>query len=82
PRPRPAPAPGIETGTVTQSGAELIELVGDAGRFGVGMVPAGTYRVLARFSGGEPISAGEITVTAGQRIELRCDPRFKRCMTR
>jgi serine/threonine protein kinase len=76
----PPPDPAIaQSGRVGQQGADAIELIGDAGRFGVGMIPAGTYKVTARF-GGATVPAGEITIAPGEQLVLRCDSRFQRCM--
>ncbi|MEZ4240277.1 MAG: protein kinase [Myxococcota bacterium] len=78
PTDRAPEAPEAAHGRVSQSGADTVELVGEAGRFGVGVVPAGTYAVSARF-GDDTVPAGEIEITAGERVSLRCDDRFKRC---
>jgi serine/threonine protein kinase len=74
--------PAPTTGTVSQAGADSIELVGAAGRFRTGSVPAGSYSVYAVFPGeAAPVPAGTIELKAGGRVELRCDARFKRCMS-
>jgi hypothetical protein len=69
----------VTTGVVEQVGAASVQLVGAAGTFGVGMVPEGTYKIVAKF-GDEIVPAGEVTVVGGERSTLRCDPRFKRCL--
>ena len=57
-----------------------VELIGDNGRFGPGVVPAGAYRVVATFSAaGFPLPQGSITVSEGQQVEIRCDGTFMRC---
>jgi serine/threonine protein kinase len=81
-KPKPKPPPPPATGTVSQSGADSIELVSDAGRFRTGKVPVGRYSVFALFAGQpEVVPAGTIELEAGERVELRCDARFKRCIS-
>ena len=60
------------------TGADGIRLTSDAGSFGSGTVPAGTYKVWARF-GAREVSAGSVRVTAGERITLKCDADFEMC---
>jgi hypothetical protein len=64
---------------VSFAGATRIELVGETGTFGGGSLPAGTYTIRAEFDGGGLIPAGKVTLGPGDRVELTCDPRFKRC---
>jgi len=70
----PAPAPVIKAeGKVLSSGA-LIELQSGGVSYSAGMVPEGTYDIWAYFDGPHAAAqrAGEVTVTAGDEIMLRC----------
>jgi serine/threonine protein kinase len=81
PAPAPAPPPPAPAlARVTASGAKSVELTGRAGTFPPGKVPAGTYTIRAVFGHDAPVTAGEITVAAGENVTLVCNDRFKRCM--
>ncbi len=77
--PAPAPAAGR---VVVQGSAKSVELSGRTGTFPPGKVPAGTYTIRAVFGHDAAVTAGEITVNAGETITLMCNDRFKRCMPR
>ena len=80
PDPEPAaPAPTHATVSFTGADSLTLEEVDFRHRFSAGQVPPGRYRILAGFSGAEPVSAGELTLAAGQRVSLECDPDFRRC---
>ena len=87
PAPAPLPDPisqaaiAPSTAKVTFTGADslVLEEVDFRHRFPAGDVPPGHYHVLAGFGGSEPVSAGELTLSAGQRVALECDPDFRRC---
>ena len=52
------------------------------GRFKAGEVEPGTYRVLAFFDGGDPEPQTTLTLEAGQRVTLRCNPTMRVCQQR
>ena len=64
------------------SGDARIELVGAAGRFPPGAVPAGRYTVEARFAGAPAVDAGSIQVAEGAVVRLSCRAALKRCIPR
>ena len=55
-----------------------MRLVGSAGSFRTGPVPAGDYTIKATFAG-VTNSAGSISLAAGQSVALRCDADFATC---
>jgi len=69
-------------GHVVVEGVTSLQLVGMAGTFSAGDVPAGTYAVYAAFDRDQLESAGEVTVGAGQTVTLVCRAAFKRCMSK
>ncbi len=83
--PSPDPAPLVEaapsTAMVSFEGADSLQLeeVDFRHRFDPGPVPPGRYRILAGFGGASPVPAGEIELSAGQRVRLSCDADFRRC---
>ena len=60
-----------ELGTVEMLGG-TISFEGERGVFGAGMVPPGTYKVIARPQRGPNQDLGEITVHAGERLAFQC----------
>lgn len=77
---RRAVAPEDGAGHVSVVGARGVELESEAGRWPAGDVPAGTYRVLARFAAGaKAVPAGTVTVRPGETLTLRCVQAFQRC---
>ncbi|MFH1463999.1 MAG: serine/threonine-protein kinase [Pseudomonadota bacterium] len=71
--------PGMGLVRVTGD-AEQVELHSSAGVFPPGLVPAGTYRVQARFPGRDPVAAGQVVVPSGKEVSLRCDAGFIKCV--
>lgn len=88
PDPQPAePAPPPETkptGRVQVTGdVASIQLVGQDGTFGPGSVPAGNYRILARFGDSDtPVQAGTVVVKSGGVVTLSCRGGLRRCTVR
>jgi len=80
PAPAPEPAPAPATGRVVAQGARSVELSGRSGTYPPGKVPVGTYTIRAVFGHDAAVTAGEITVGAGETVTLVCNERFKRCM--
>ncbi len=76
-----APAPAVPKGVVSFSGdAVSVKLVGDAGTFGAGSVPAGRYSVLASFGEGQPLtSVGTVSVAEGDAVSVVCRGAFLVC---
>ncbi len=72
-------APGMGRVSVTGD-AEQVVLLSSDGSFSPGIVPSGTYRVQARFPGGELISAGQVVVPTGKEVTLRCTSGFFKCV--
>ena len=69
------------TGRVVLSGDATVQLTGYDGRAHVpGALPAGEYKIVVTFPGGDPIPSGTLSVAAGGVVKLRCDAMFKRCM--
>ena len=60
-----------ELGTVEMLGG-TISFEGERGVYGAGMVPPGTYKVVARPQRGPNQDLGEITVHAGERLGFQC----------
>ena len=81
PTPPPPQPVAATTAQVSFTGADSLSLeeVDFRHRFPPGEVPPGHYRILAGFGGAEPVVAGELELTAGQRVRLECDPDFRRC---
>ena len=77
--PEAAPDPPSNTASVRFEGARTIWLESDEGRFEAGAVPAGRYRVTVFFDGVEPVTVGEITLTAGDQRVLRCSSSLRSC---
>jgi hypothetical protein len=78
----PTATTGAERGTVVVSGdATEVWLDGASGRFRPGSVPAGSYRIEARF-GGELVKAGSVTVAAGAKVTVVCQGEFQLCKAR
>jgi eukaryotic-like serine/threonine-protein kinase len=67
------------TGTIRVVGADQVRLVGEAGSFPPGAVPAGTYRIVASFGSTVVEGAGTATVGAGEVVSVRCDADFLVC---
>ena len=42
-------------------------------------LPAGTYEILAWFDGPDPVSAGRVTLVAGEKVMIRCVSAMARC---
>ncbi len=78
--PKETPPAGPAGGSVSVSGdADEVWLEGPTGRVGLGAVPAGDYKIKARFRGEAAISAGRVTVRAGQAVTLSCSADFQLC---
>jgi len=74
-------APPPETGHIRFLGdADSVTLKGAAGSFSPGDVPVGTYDVIATFPGRDPANAGQVTITAGAELLLRCRAAFVKCV--
>jgi serine/threonine protein kinase len=70
-----------EQGSVVVQGAVMdLKLVGAAGTFRRGVVPAGSYRVSVTFDGMTWNDSGSITVAADQQVVLICRANLKRCI--
>jgi len=84
PDPAPEPTPAPTHATVSFTGADSLKLeeVDFRHRFSPGEVPPGRYKILAGFGGADPVSAGELTLSAGQTVHLECDPDFRRCRSK
>lgn len=81
----PAPPPETKpTGRVQVTGdVASIQLVGQDGTFGPGSVPAGNYRILARFGDSDtPVQAGTVVVKSGGVVTLSCRGGLRRCTVR
>lgn len=78
----PAEQPAVEQGSVVFQGAVDLKLVGAAGTFSRGMVPAGTYQVQVSFDGMTWNSSGSVTVQPGRQVVLVCKANLKRCIVR
>ena len=81
PAAEPKPEPARPTkGTVWVVGeTQEVWLVGESGRHKPGSVPPGSYTVEATFDGWGTVTAGRVTVEAGQTVTLKCNQRFKNC---
>jgi hypothetical protein len=63
--------------------AVSVRLVGDAGSYAGGEVPAGRYAVMAVFQDGAPATqAGSATVAGGAALEVACSAAFQKCKVR
>ena len=74
----PSPAPA-EAQVVVEGDASELFLLGEAGRFPAGAVPAGTYTVQARFEGRGLVEAGTVELAPGAQVTLTCDSGFALC---
>jgi hypothetical protein len=86
-RPEPATPATPDAGPPAEADA-VWEVEGDATevwlerdgrRFPPGAVPAGHYRVLARFDPGGVRDAGEVWLASGTPLRLRCKAAFRLC---
>jgi len=81
--PPPPPAPRTGKGTVMVMGsASRVRLMGAAGTFGPGTVPAGSYTIQATFSGSDPRMAGTVEVDGGERLIVMCSAATQKCVQR
>jgi len=72
-------APAADAGTVTVEGAgATVTLHGEGGSHGPGVVPAGSYRVAARF-GDTEVDAGTLIVVPNQTHTIRCVAAMRLC---
>ncbi len=79
PTPVPDPEP-VASGVVRVSGdAESIRLIGTAGSFGPGEVPAGSYSVRVTFAGVAPFEALAVDVAPGATLTVDCNSAFSMC---
>ncbi len=68
-------------GTVmVMGGASRVRLMGPAGTFGPGTVPAGSYTIQATFSGSDPRMAGTVEIDGGERIIVVCSSSTQKCI--
>ena len=75
----PVEPPAPQRGTVVVEGdVDGLVLIGEAGEFQPGAVPAGTYSAQARF-GERSVSLPGVVVLGGGTTILRCDRTFGRC---
>ncbi len=80
PPPVAVAAAPVGRGTIHVTGdADKVSLVGAAGRFSPGDVPAGTYAVEAAFGGGALAPAGKVTVEGGGSVTIKCVSDFAKC---
>lgn len=82
PRPSPAPAPAApQGGTIEVTGdARAVWLAAGEERIPAsGVVPPGTYRILADFGQPELAAAGTVRVRAGQKLVLDCQSFLFQC---
>jgi cytoskeletal protein RodZ len=77
-RPTARPAPKPARITVKGDASELF-LLGSAGRFSPGELPAGSYTVQARFEGRGLVEAGQVELSPGAQVTLTCDSGFALC---
>ena len=84
PEPAPVPTPSVSMGTVAVTGdAAAVQLVGPAGSFGPGTVPAGNYTLMVSFSAGAPpTQQGPVTIREGSPVEITCKASFLLCKVR
>lgn len=75
------PSDGATVANVKATGdASRVVLVGEKRRVRLpGPVPEGTYRVMAGFSDGQPVEAGQIQVRGGHDLTLRCVASSRTC---
>ncbi|MFT4980149.1 MAG: serine/threonine protein kinase [Myxococcota bacterium] len=59
-----------------------LQLKGEAGTFGPGRVPAGTYALSVSFDGEAFFDSGTVEVGAGQQVQLVCRENLRRCVAR
>jgi hypothetical protein len=60
-----------------------VRLVGQAGNFPAGSVPAGSYTIMATFAdGAPPTAAGSVQVTEGSSLQIHCQSAFMACRTK
>lgn len=79
PEAAPPPAPAATTAQVRVSGARKVVLEQGSQRYQAGEVPPGTYQLTVFFEGVEPVTVGEITLSAGEDRLLRCSASLRRC---
>lgn len=72
--PQPAMARVIASGD-----AEEVWLVTETARVDLGLVPEGSYTVMARFAGGDAAPAGRVELTPGDGVRLDCVTAFHKC---
>ena len=86
---KPAPPPKRDDterprtgkGTVMVMGsASRVRLMGSAGTFGPGTVPAGSYTIQATFSGSDPRMAGTVEIDGDERIIVVCSSSTQKCV--
>jgi len=66
-------------GAFEVTGAVVVELVGKAGTFRAGPLPAGAYDVRAQFETGKPESVASVEVAPGQTLMIKCRTLRKEC---
>ena len=80
--PKPTPAPPEDppsTGHVTVAGSTPIELRQGTRTLAPGTLAPGSYAIYARFDGGPPVHAGDLSLREGQRATISCVPEFQQC---
>ena len=82
PEPEPTPEPQPQAlpadGQLLLTGATLVSLTGEAGRFTTTTVPGGTYQVVVRMGGSEH-ALGSYLIPPGGRLELSCNVMTLEC---
>lgn len=71
-----------EGAVLVQGEVRGLQLKGEAGTFGPGKVPAGTYAISVSFDGEAFFDSGQVTISEGQRVRLVCRENLRRCVAR
>jgi serine/threonine protein kinase len=77
--------PPTKAGIVSVTGDALsVWLINSAGarRKARGKVPAGSYAIEATFPDQDPIRAGQLQVSPGSAVIIKCSSRFRRCTSK
>ena len=80
------PVPEVREATSPPTGKVVVvgdpatvRLVGEAGSFPPGQVPAGEYAIRAQFAGQGTVPAGTVTIRAGEKSTISCNAEFQMC---
>jgi serine/threonine protein kinase len=82
-RPQPAPAPSprpSEQARLVVDGSVKVRFSGRSGTHPPGLLPAGTYEIMAYFGGApEPVSQGSVRVQPGETVTVKCSSMAQSC---